>query len=111
MAVYRDPPKACRCGLQVLPVVGTSYRSDALHDPAFAAGQPLSLVTEPDNPHDRNAVGIWDANRSKQVGFLPREFAPVLVGPGLPPIKPSRTLTLNLWIEGTRLSIKGKADR
>ena len=46
--------------------------------PPFAAGQRLSLVAEPDNPHDRSAVGVWDANRARQVGFLPREFAPTI---------------------------------
>ena len=44
-------------------------------DPSFAPGQPLELVPEPDNPHDPNAIAVWNAGRSLHVGYLPREYA------------------------------------
>lgn len=34
------------------------------------------LGPEPRNPYDRNAIGVWDANRRAQVGYVPRELAP-----------------------------------
>jgi hypothetical protein len=57
-------------------VAGASYRLDALQDDAFSPGRPLTLVPEPDNPHDANAVGIWDAERRLQAGYVPAEVAP-----------------------------------
>ena len=70
-AVRWDDPR-----LLVVPVAGASYRPEALADEAFAPGLPLELVPEPDNPHDANAVGIWDAERRVQAGYVPAEAAP-----------------------------------
>ena len=66
--------------LRVVPVAGVSYRADALPDPSFDPGRRLALVREPENPHDRHAVGIWNAERTLQVGYVPREIAPALAG-------------------------------
>ena len=66
--------------LRVLPVAGVSYRPDALEDASFDPGRRLALVAEPDNEHDPNAVGIWNADRTLQVGYVPREVAPELAG-------------------------------
>ena len=60
----------------VFHVAGTSHRRDALQDLAFEPGRPVTLVPEPKNPHDRNAVGVWDWNRRAQAGYVPRELAP-----------------------------------
>ena len=38
------------------------------------------LVPEPENEHDPHAVAIWNAERSLQVGYVPREVAPELAG-------------------------------
>ena len=57
-----------------------SYRPEALPDPSFEPGRRLALVPEPDNEHDPNAVGIWNAERTLQVGYVPRDVAPELVG-------------------------------
>ena len=65
--------------IRVIKVAGVSYRLDALQDPAFAAGKRLALVAEPDNEHDPNAVGIWDAEQRTQVGYVPAEIARELV--------------------------------
>ena len=52
------------------------YRLEALQDGAFAPGRELALVPEPDNPHDPNAVAVWDAERRLQAGYVPAEIAP-----------------------------------
>jgi hypothetical protein len=66
--------------VRVVPVAGASYRMDALQDDAFAPGRRLALVPEPDNEYDPNAVGIWDADRRVQAGYVPAEVAPELRG-------------------------------
>jgi hypothetical protein len=66
--------------LLVVPVAGASYRLDELQDDAFAPGCRLALVREPDNPHDPNAVAIWDGERRLQAGYVPAELAPSLSG-------------------------------
>lgn len=66
--------------LLVIKVAGTSYRIRELQDDAFAPGQRLALVPEPDNKHDPDAVAVWDAERRLQVGYVPATFAPELRG-------------------------------
>jgi HIRAN domain len=66
--------------VRVLKVAGTSYRAEALQDEAFAPGRRLALVPEPENEHDPNAVGVWDAERRLQVGYVPAEVAPEVRG-------------------------------
>jgi hypothetical protein len=61
-------------------VAGVTFRPDALGDPSFDPGRRLSLVPEPENEHDPHAVGIWNEERTLQVGFVPREVAPELHG-------------------------------
>ena len=63
--------------LRVVKLAGASYRGDALQDDAFAPGRRLTLVREPENEHDPNAVGIWDAEQRVQAGYVPAE---VVVG-------------------------------
>ena len=66
--------------LRVVPVAGVSYRVEALPDESFDPGRRLALVPEPGNEHDPNAVGIWNAERTLQVGYVPREVAAELGG-------------------------------
>jgi len=66
--------------LRVVAIAGASYRGDALADEVFAPGRRLTLVPEPENLHDRNAVAIWDADRRLQAGYVPAEVAPELEG-------------------------------
>jgi hypothetical protein len=66
--------------LRVVKLAGSSYRLDALQDDAFAPGCRLALVREPENEHDPNAIGIWDADRRLQAGYVPAEVAPELTG-------------------------------
>jgi HIRAN domain len=64
--VRHDDPR-----IHVVPLAGSSYRLDALQDDAFAPGSRLALVPEPDNEHDPNAIGVWDADRRAQGGYVP----------------------------------------
>lgn len=66
--------------IRVVPVAGVSYRAEALPDPSFDPGRSLTLVQEPDNEHDPNAVAIWNERRSLQVGYVPRGIAAQLAG-------------------------------
>jgi HIRAN domain len=56
-------------------VAGTSYRLEGLQDPGFAPGSPVLLRREPENPHDPNAIGVWNAEGSAQAGYVPRDRA------------------------------------
>ena len=66
--------------VRVVKLAGSSYREEALQDDAFAPGRRLALVPEPENEHDPNAVGIWDAERRVQAGYVPAEIAPEVRG-------------------------------
>ena len=61
--------------IRVINVAGVSYRLDALQEDAFAPGNRLTLVPEPDNEHDPHAIGIWDGDRKVQAGYVPAETA------------------------------------
>ena len=64
----------------VVPAAGVSYRPEALEDPSFDPGRRLALVHEPDNPHDSNAVAIYNEERTLQLGYVPAAVAPELAG-------------------------------
>jgi hypothetical protein len=66
--------------IRVIPVAGVSFRPEAVDDPSFEPGRLVALVPEPDNPHDPNAVAIWNEERTLQAGYVPREVAPELAG-------------------------------
>jgi hypothetical protein len=57
-------------GIEAFPVAGTSYREDDINYGEFLPGRRLTLVPEPDNPHDANAVGVWDARQRIQAGYV-----------------------------------------
>ena len=66
--------------IRVVPVAGVSFRPGAVEDPRFDPGRRLALVPEPDNPHDPNAVAVWDEQQTLQAGYVPRDVAPELTG-------------------------------
>jgi hypothetical protein len=68
--VRRDDPR-----IRVVKLAGVSYRLEALQDDAFEPGNRLALVPEPDNEHDPHAIGVWDAARRVQGGYVPAEVA------------------------------------
>lgn len=56
--------------LLVADVAGYAYHAGPTLEDAFAAGQPLELVREPDNPYDPLAVRIdWQGHK---IGYVPR---------------------------------------
>jgi hypothetical protein len=61
-------------------VAGTSYRKDALQDGRFQAGSAVILRPEPTNPHDPNAVGVWDSSETLQVGYVPAALSGRVAG-------------------------------
>ena len=73
-------PRLREVGAQVIRVAGTSYRPDEVGDPGFEPGNPLTLVREPDNPHDANAISVWNADRTAQAGYVPANVASELAG-------------------------------
>jgi hypothetical protein len=77
--------------IRVVAVAGVSFREDAVRDASFDPGARLALVPEPDNEHDPHAVGIWNAERTLQAGYVPRETAEELDG---------SELAVSLWRAG-----------
>lgn len=67
-------------GAHVIRVAGSSYRPDELRDPGFEPGKPLTLLREPDNPHDPNAISVWNEDRTAQAGYVPANVAVLLEG-------------------------------
>jgi hypothetical protein len=56
--------------IRVIAAAGVTYRPASLEDPSFDPGRRLELVPEPTNEHDPNAIGIWNAERTLQVGYV-----------------------------------------
>ena len=52
-------------------VAGISHYPAAVDLPDFEPGSEVVLRPEPDNPFDPNAIGVWNASGSVQVGYLP----------------------------------------
>jgi hypothetical protein len=60
----------------VIAAAGVTFRPESLEDPSFDPGRRLELVPEPKNEHDPDAIGIWNADRTLQVGYVPAAVAP-----------------------------------
>ena len=64
------PQSSVRLLVQSSALAGFRYAEAAEVWPHLAAGEPLELVREPDNPHDANAVRVeW---RGRKLGYVPR---------------------------------------
>lgn len=56
-------------------IVGSQYRVGAREAiKELRKGEELSLRREPDNPHDRNAVAVYDVC-GQHLGYVPRQDA------------------------------------
>ena len=66
--------------IRVIAAAGVTFRPEALEDPSFDPGRRLELGPEPTNEHDPNAIGIWNADRTLQVGYVPAAVAPDVTG-------------------------------
>ena len=75
-SVAYDSRRVLGAGALVIRVAGVSYRREALQQEVFRPGEAAELAPEPSNPHDPNAVAIWDAGHRHQVGYVPKELAP-----------------------------------
>ena len=82
--------------IRVIPVAGVSFRPEAVADASFDPGARLALVPEPDNEHDPNAIAIWNADRTLQAGYVPREVAAELTGD---------EVAVSLWRAGEGLRV------
>jgi hypothetical protein len=82
--------------VRVVPVAGVSFRPEAVADAAFDPGARLALVAEPQNEFDPNAVGVWNADRTLQAGYVPREVAGDLDG---------TEVAVSLWRAGEGLRV------
>ena len=93
---YRLPEREPPDGAYRAKVAGVSHRRDELQLASFEPGCELKLVPEPDNPHDPDAVGVWDAAGEHQAGYLPRERAR-LIGRRLRRGNVSKAISLWEW--------------
>jgi hypothetical protein len=82
--------------IRVIAVAGVSFRPEAVADASFDPGARLVLVPEPGNEHDPDAVGIWNAERTLQAGYVPRDQVGSLAG---------TELAVSLWRAGEGLRV------
>jgi hypothetical protein len=69
-AALAAPAQTVKLLAQSSPLAGYRYAEAAQVWPELKVGDPLDLVREPDNPHDRNAVRVdW---RGRKLGYVPR---------------------------------------
>lgn len=72
-AALGAPPataQAVRILVQDSPLAGSQYYALEARFVDMRVGDPLALIREPDNRHDRNAVRVdW---RGEKLGYLPR---------------------------------------
>lgn len=73
--LYGAECEAGRLGARLLRVAGTRFHADALQGELCEPGRALHLVPEPGNPHDSNAVAVWDEQRTVRLGYVPRRAA------------------------------------
>jgi hypothetical protein len=66
--------------IRVVAAAGVTFRPGSLEHPSFDPGRRLVLVPEPQNEHDPNAIGVWNADRTLQVGYVPAAVAPDVAG-------------------------------
>jgi hypothetical protein len=76
----RETPELDRIGVIVTRVAGAGFKHEALQGDQFSPGRPLRLRPDPDNEHDPDAVGVWDAEGRAQAGWIPRQLAPRVAG-------------------------------
>lgn len=79
--------------MRTYSIVGMNYIKTEDVVAALAVGTAVTLVREPQNEHDKNAVAVW-VNRQK-IGFIPKKHNMVLAqfidqkGEFLPDAEPS----------------------
>ena len=56
-------------------VAGLRHGVDAAQGPSLPPGHQLELFPEPENPVDVHAVGVWRAEGSTRIGYIPHTYA------------------------------------
>jgi hypothetical protein len=56
-------------------IAGAKHRPPALQDERFRPLSEVLLRPEPENPHDPDAVGVWDQAGTLQVGYVPANLS------------------------------------
>jgi hypothetical protein len=92
-------------GVAVFGVAGVSYRLDAAQSDAFTPGNLLALIPDPANEFDPNAIGVWDAARQEQVGFVPADRA-VEIGERLAREQLEAVVLWEWWKDGRRCALR-----
>jgi hypothetical protein len=59
--------------LYAFNVAGESFYPDAVASDAFAPGCQVELKYEPNNPYDRNAIGVLSADGAIKGGHVPKD--------------------------------------
>lgn len=64
------PAESVRILVQSSPLAGSQYYAVGEFWSELRVGDPLDLIREPDNPHDRHAIRVeW---RGHKLGYVPR---------------------------------------
>lgn len=69
-ATAASTPRPLRVMVQRSPLAGFRHHAAAALWPALRVGDPLTLVREPHNPYDANAIAV--AWRGERLGYVPR---------------------------------------
>lgn len=73
--IHDDDPRLRDAGVFVTKVAGVSRRMRELQRDSFRPLEPLLLRREPENPHDANAIAVFDRKGRTTIGYVPREDA------------------------------------
>ena len=58
------------------PIVGAKFHNGAeIAMRSLPDSAPLLAIRQPQNPHDANAVAVFDASGKQQLGFITRKMA------------------------------------
>jgi HIRAN domain len=60
--------------VRVVSAAGASFRPKELALPLFDPGSDIRLVREPENPHSRNAVAMFDVFGEHHLGYVPHDY-------------------------------------
>jgi HIRAN domain-containing protein len=70
-----DDNRLNEAGFYVFNVAGVTHRRKELQHDSFRPPNFVALVKEDSNPYDKNAVSVWNNDKSMTVGYVPKEDA------------------------------------
>jgi hypothetical protein len=93
-------------GMESFGIAGETHHHEDLQADSFRPPARLSLVPEPTNPYDPNAVAVWDAAKKHQAGYIPGSEAKRIAGR----IRDGKLVEcLSIWetiVNGERVSLR-----